>query len=182
MLASIDGDGELELWDVATGRRRLSIVMGDPDGRRIEGMAFAPDGRTIAARSSSATICYDAANGRPIRRLEEQSQRHKGKAQPFGLAFSPDGSFLAASFSTRRWSCGGSGRGGGSARSTPIQGPLESGLHARRNDLGLGPCQFVWTRVPGRSVRQPGAEPHPDLGRRGGSRDSPDRAGQDDRR
>ena len=47
----------------------------------------------------SATILYDAASGRPIRRFEEKSQRHKGKAQPIGLAFSPDGSVLAASFS-----------------------------------------------------------------------------------
>ena len=51
LLASIDGDGDLDLWDAATGRRRLSIVLGEKDGMRIQGMAFAPDGRSMAVRS-----------------------------------------------------------------------------------------------------------------------------------
>ena len=99
VLASIDGDGELELWDAATGRRRLSILGGEQDGPRIEGMTFAPDGRTIAARSMSSTILYEMSSGRPIRRFEEKSQVHGRGAQAIGLAFSPSGSILAASFS-----------------------------------------------------------------------------------
>ena len=97
-LATTDGDGDLDLWDAATGRRRLSIELGEKDGMRIEGMAFSPDGRSVAVRSMSATILHDAASGRPIRRFEQKSQRHEGKAQAIGLAFSPDGSVLAASF------------------------------------------------------------------------------------
>jgi WD40 repeat protein len=100
ILASTDRDGELELWDAATGRRRLAIVLDEKDvvNARIQGMAFAPDGRTIAVRSISTTILYETESGRPIRRFEEKSQRHQQNAQPLSLAFSPDGSILAASF------------------------------------------------------------------------------------
>ena len=98
LLATIDGDGELELWDAATGRRRLAIELGEMDGMRIEGMAFAPDGRSLAVRTGSVTILYEAATGRPIWRFEEKSQTRQGNAQPVDLAFTPDGSILAASF------------------------------------------------------------------------------------
>ena len=97
-LASTDGDGDLDLWDAATGRRRLSIELSEKNGMRIQGMAFAPDGRSMAVRTDSATTLYETASGRPIRRFEEKSQVHRRSAQPLGLAFSPDGSILAASF------------------------------------------------------------------------------------
>ena len=132
VLASIDGDGELELWDAATGRRRHSILGGEQDGPRIEGMTFAPDGRTIAARSMSSTILYEMTSGRPIRRFEEKSQVHGRSAQAIGLAFSPSGSILAASFSDAPlvlWDVG-SGR---RIRSfdAEFEGTVESGVHAR---------------------------------------------------
>ncbi len=98
LLASIDGDGDLDLWDAATGRQRLSIALNEKNGMRIQGMVFAPDGRSMAVHTSQTTTVHDTASGRPIRRLEEKSLRHDQSAQARSLAFSPDGSMLAASF------------------------------------------------------------------------------------
>jgi RNA polymerase sigma factor (sigma-70 family) len=97
ILASTDGD--LELWDAGTGRLRLAIALSEKDGMRTQGMAFAPDGRSIAVGTlNGGIIVYDTAGGRPIRRFEVKSEIHKGQAQPRGLAFSPDGAMLAAGF------------------------------------------------------------------------------------
>jgi RNA polymerase sigma factor (sigma-70 family) len=99
ILASTDRQGDLNLWDAATGRLRRRIEPGKTDGRGgIRGVAFAPDGRSIAVSTNAATIVHDVASGRPIRRFEEQSQRHEGKAQASALAFSADGSILAVAF------------------------------------------------------------------------------------
>ncbi len=99
LLASIDGNGDLDLWEAATGRRRFSIALTEKNGLRIGGMAFAPDGRSLAvATMNQGIVLHDTADTRPIRRFAMKSQVHKGNAQVRGLAFAPSGNQLAAAF------------------------------------------------------------------------------------
>jgi RNA polymerase sigma factor (sigma-70 family) len=97
ILASTDGD--LQLWDAATGRLRLAIALSENDGMRMQEMAFAPEGRSMAVGTLNGGIIeYDTADGRTIRRYEMKSQIHTGNAQPRCLVFSSDGAMLAAGF------------------------------------------------------------------------------------
>ena len=141
-------------------------------------MAFAPDGRSMAVHTESATILYDTASGRPIRRFEEKSQVHEGNAQPFSLAFSPDGSMLAASFFDAPivlWEVGTGRR----IRSFGADSKGLSNLAFTPDGKAWSrPCPIRWTGVPGREC----VGPEQSLIRSGTSRragDSADRAGED---
>jgi WD40 repeat protein len=77
-----------QLWDVPTGRKGASFSGGSSE---LGGMAFSPDGRTLALLSAKrkAVQLWDVAGGRSIQTLKD----------PDGvdvLAFSPDGKTLAS--------------------------------------------------------------------------------------
>jgi WD40 repeat protein len=76
----------LILWDVESGRRRLTIHM---PGESIYTTAFSPDGRYIASGGVQQVVrLWDAATGGRVRTFI-------GHTQPvFSLAFSPDGTRL----------------------------------------------------------------------------------------
>ncbi len=79
-------DKSLKLWDVASGRtlRTMRATDSGPDGY-IEGVAFSPDGRTIAGAHGDSLELWDAASGRGPRTL-------KGHGEGItAVAFSPDG-------------------------------------------------------------------------------------------
>ena len=78
----------LQVWEVATGRRVQEFPVPAPN---ILGLAFHPDGATLAALDGSggATV-LNAATGAVVARLR-LAARHDTKA----LAFSPDGRWLA---------------------------------------------------------------------------------------
>src|SRR4051794_12129231 len=82
-----EANGRLDLWDVATGRRTLSVEVPN----RALTLAFAPDGSSVATGSWNGRVClWDCSTGRRLR-------SYSGLSYPVrGLAFTPDGRRLAA--------------------------------------------------------------------------------------
>ena len=99
-------DYKVQLWNLQTGRLKNALV-GDPkyvkmtmisDGvpklvdyatKRVESIAFSPDGRTLAVASDNEIIFWDPSTG-------ERKATLKGKGSFYSLLFSPDGRTLAA--------------------------------------------------------------------------------------
>jgi dipeptidyl aminopeptidase/acylaminoacyl peptidase len=85
-------DGTLRLWDAATGAG-LHKVKGLSNVNpwrfyREAALAFAPDGKTVAATTRNAIVFYDIATGKETRQLP-------GYRDCMYLAYSPDGKLLA---------------------------------------------------------------------------------------
>lgn len=79
-------DGMVGLLDPVTGRKLRTITV--PDGS-VRGMAFSPDGRTMAAASVTTVGVWDVATGRKRRGFT-------GHPYPEAVAFGPDGRTVAA--------------------------------------------------------------------------------------
>jgi WD40 repeat protein/tetratricopeptide (TPR) repeat protein len=90
-LAAEEGQGKIRVLDTATGTAGATIEAGEWPGQ-IGGAVISPDSRTLAARMGGhSTIgLWDLATGRLLRTLTGHEQRING------LAFSPDGLFLAS--------------------------------------------------------------------------------------
>jgi RNA polymerase sigma factor (sigma-70 family) len=86
------GDARLRLWEVATGKELHVFPKVAED---ITSIAFAPDGRTVAAAADSIYL-YDSVTGKERLRIDRRAR---------GLAFSRDGSVLtgAVSGAIYRW-------------------------------------------------------------------------------
>jgi hypothetical protein len=91
-LAATTGGREpaLWLWDVDTGRPLWHVPYPDVGPRGVSGLAFAPDGRTLAVSQAGPIRLWEVATGRERYRLEG----HHGAVN--GVAFSPDGRTLAS--------------------------------------------------------------------------------------
>ncbi|MFE0693635.1 trypsin-like peptidase domain-containing protein [Streptomyces sp. NPDC058869] len=88
--AARSGDGVVRLWDVASGRQRGDLLMGDDD--LVASLAFSPDGRTLAAGSEDGTVrLWEAASWAQRNELPTGTDELVAS-----LAFSPDGRSLAA--------------------------------------------------------------------------------------
>ncbi|MFE9940259.1 nSTAND1 domain-containing NTPase [Streptomyces hirsutus] len=86
-VAGVGGDDAMiGLWDPVTGRKLGTFTV--PDGS-VRGMAFSPDGRSVAASSLAAVRVWDVATGRT---------RHSftSHPDPEAVAFGPDGRTVAA--------------------------------------------------------------------------------------
>jgi WD40 repeat protein/transcriptional regulator with XRE-family HTH domain len=79
-------DGMIGLLDPVTGRKLRTITV--PDGS-VRGIAFSPDGRTVAAASVTTVRVWDVATGRKRRGFT-------GHPYPEAVAFGPDGRTVAA--------------------------------------------------------------------------------------
>ncbi|WP_238009866.1 Hsp70 family protein [Dactylosporangium sp. AC04546] len=80
------------LWDTATGQQLVAI----PHDAHVLGLAFAPDGRRLAASYDDGTvIVWDTATGAPVLTLGER-QTGTMRDRVTGVAFSPDGCWVAA--------------------------------------------------------------------------------------
>jgi WD40 repeat protein len=100
VLATLSIDG-VDLWDTATGAHLDALsftgeyanpVPGDGGDARSEALAISPDGTLLAAgRLDGIVWLWDLAAGEVVRQLEGLT------TLPFDLAFSPDGTQLAAS-------------------------------------------------------------------------------------
>jgi RNA polymerase sigma factor (sigma-70 family) len=74
-------EGRLHLFEVASGKK---LKVFPRIGNEIHSVAFAPDGKTVAAAGDNIHL-YDLVTGKDRLQIEQQA---------LGLAFSPDGSVL----------------------------------------------------------------------------------------
>ncbi|MDP6636746.1 MAG: protein kinase [Phycisphaerae bacterium] len=95
---SLFGDGELKLWDAATGREKLSLI---GHSGQIYAAVFSPDGKTLITSASDATIrLWDATTGQGKACLRGHTHEIND------LSLTADGSMLAsagADLTVRLW-------------------------------------------------------------------------------
>ena len=99
LAAVADNRGRLDLWELRPLKLRHTLRR---DGPAIVSMAFAADGRTLAAGLESETVCFhDVASGRETRRISfKKGEQRNAEAVPFStLLSSPDGRFLCVNSS-----------------------------------------------------------------------------------
>lgn len=87
LLASIGRDGEIILWEVATGRPRLRFSM-KASSNNLEATGFSPDGRTLASGGGGSPELWNVASGRVVLPF---GRKHRYVLAPI---FSPDGNTL----------------------------------------------------------------------------------------
>lgn len=89
-LASAGYDPTINVWDVATGRVRLSLPSEADILTGTASVAFAPDGRILATSGGNDVRLWAVATGQAVRRLT-------GHSKSVGaIAFAPDGRLLAS--------------------------------------------------------------------------------------
>ncbi len=87
-LATGGFDGTVRLWDCATWKQ--SSVWTNPDRHAVKGVAFSPDGKTLAAASEKIVVLWDVATGKPRHTLRGHRE------DIWSIAFSLDGKLLAS--------------------------------------------------------------------------------------
>ncbi len=92
MLVSGDGDGDIHIWDLSGGALLHHIYLYHV---MVDVLAFAPDGRRVAAVSDSVFGVWDVRTGRRLNDLG-YGYRPGGAWTIYSLAFSPDGQTLAS--------------------------------------------------------------------------------------
>jgi WD40 repeat protein len=85
-------DNAIRLWDTRSGKL-LGTCKGHTEG--VKGLAFSPDGKTLASSSSDSTLrLWDV-------RTQQELLSIQRLADPIGdILFSPDGNWLAATTSS----------------------------------------------------------------------------------
>jgi WD40 repeat protein len=82
--------GEVWLWDLASGERIRRIGNWDKD---IDGLSFAPDGKTLATCSGEGSLQqWEVASGRELAAIQSEPQGRRMGC----VTFSTDGRYVAA--------------------------------------------------------------------------------------
>jgi WD40 repeat protein len=98
IIAAGSKDGTVRMWDVTTREELSSRRM---DGGPVSHLAFAPDGKTLAAGTATEAKVWDVARG--------EQTIHLPAANPGALTLSPDGRLAVTEGSTIRL-CDGEGK------------------------------------------------------------------------
>ena len=81
------GDDGVRLWDTATDREQYAELTGHSGS--VRGVAFSPDGTTLASAGDDGVRLWDTTTGEQLLFID-----HSGSVR--GVAFSPDGTTLAS--------------------------------------------------------------------------------------
>ena len=84
---------QLRAWDAATGKE----LFRHDTGPRATGLAYSPDGRTLAVSCDGGPMhrIRDAGSGKEILKLTMEEDDQKNRNGPDSIAFSPDGTRMA---------------------------------------------------------------------------------------
>ena len=92
LLATIGGEGEVRIWDIASGR----VLHTLRHAATVSSVTFSPDGRILATATLDNRIrLWDVASG------DERAVLAGHKHTVESLAFSPDGAILASASDDR---------------------------------------------------------------------------------
>jgi WD40 repeat protein len=88
LLATGDVNGEIHLWEIASGEPIFSCT---GHAGWVHGIAFSPDGKMLASASSDQTVkLWDASDGSCLKTFTGHHQRVRS------IAWSPDGKLIAS--------------------------------------------------------------------------------------
>src|SRR5262249_21533487 len=88
---------KVTLWDVASGREKITLDVIDHDWRRpVDDLSFSPDGRLLASNIGGIARLWEVTTGKEVRRFVPASGPQDQQAERALL--SPDGKWLAVYF------------------------------------------------------------------------------------
>src|SRR5262249_3229651 len=96
-------DNTIKLWDwdgKAQPKERVTITVGE--GQGIYDMALSPDGKTLVVASEGTVKLWDVATGKESNIALEKSEYRDGYLW-LSVAFAPDGKTVAASSPIQEW-------------------------------------------------------------------------------
>jgi WD40 repeat protein len=87
---------EIALWEVASGREKLTLPVIDRDWRRpVNDLSFSPDGRLLASSVGGIARLWDVASGKEMRRFVPAAHE---EVEAERVLLSPDSRWLAVYF------------------------------------------------------------------------------------